>query len=115
MIDEVTMLDNLTLTELNAMTKEDIISAIVAEKPQTTEVCTKATDGVNGQVEREYVTKDLAGAVIKTEKWGWKYDKAGVVSEITKIVLDSKSVPVESVKIVDGKIVPVKVVEAVKK
>jgi len=109
------MLETKSIAELNAMTKEDIISAIVAERPTMSEVCTKVVDGVNGQISREFVTKDLAGAVIKTEQLDWKYDKAGVVSEITKTVLDAKAVTVEAVKIatVDGvlKVVPVAIKE----
>ena len=109
------MLDTKSILELEAMTKEAIIAEIVAERPTTSEVCTKVVDGVNGQISREFVTKDLAGAVIKTEQLDWKYDKAGVVSEITKTVLDAKAVTVEAVKIatVDGvlKVVPVAIKE----
>lgn len=105
------MFENLTLVELNAMTKDAIISAIVADRPNAVTECTKSIDCKDGQVSRKYVTKDLAGVVIKTEQWDWKYDKSGVVSEIIKTVLDAKSSPIEAVKIVtvDGtlKAVPV--------
>lgn len=104
------MFENLTIIELNAMTKEQIIAEIVADRK--TETCVKSEDCENGQVLREYVTKDLAGNLIKTETWAWAY-KDGVVSEITKTVLDSKSLPIEAVKIatVDGtlKAVPISI------
>jgi len=100
-----------TLEELNLMTKEELVSLIIGDKKETETICTKSIDSVNGQVAREFVIKDLAGTVIKTEKWDWKYDKSGVVSEITKTVLNEKSMPIESTKIatVDGVLKNIKV------
>jgi len=100
-----------TLEELNLMTKEELVSLIVGDKKETETICTKSIDSVNGQVAREFVTKDANGVILKTEKWDWKYDNAGVVSEIIKTVLDEKSVPAESTKIatVDGVLTNVQV------
>lgn len=106
---DIVALQNLTQTELEALTKGEIIAAIVGDQGKT--VCTKSVDGLNGQISREYETKDALGVLQKIEKWDWFYDKAGVVMEITKTVYDSKSAVIEAVKIatVDGalKVVPV--------
>ena len=106
---DVAALLGMTLADLEALTKGEIIAAIVGDQDKTE--CTKSVDGPNGQISREYVTKDTLGVLLQTEQWDWKYDKAGVVAEITKTVLDSKAVPIEWAKIttVDGalKAVPV--------
>ena len=95
------MLDNLSLAELNAMTKAQLIAAITAGRTET--VCTKSKDSKNGQIEREYVTKDLAGNVLKTERWDWTYNKDGSVFEIAHTVLDAKAVVTDKEKVTHGK------------
>ncbi len=95
------MLDNLSLTELNAMTKAQLITALTAGRTET--VCTKSQDGKNGQVQREYVTKDLAGNVLKTERWDWTYNKDGSVFEILHTALDAKAIVTAKEKVVHDK------------
>lgn len=110
---DVAALQGMSQAELEALTKGEIIAAIVGDQVKTE--CTKSVDGPNGQVSREYVTKDALGVLIETEKWDWVYGKDGVVKEITKTVLDEKALPIEVVKIatVDGalKAVPLPIKE----
>jgi len=95
------MLDNLSLTELTTMTKAQLIAALTEGRTET--VCTKSKDGKNGQVEREYVTRDLAGNLLKTDRWDWTYNKDGSVFEIAHTVLDAKAVVTAKEKIVHDK------------
>jgi hypothetical protein len=100
---------NLTETQLLAMTKAQLVTEIT--KDRTTTLCTKSVDCKDGQVSREYVTRDIANAITQTDQWGWTY-KDGIVFEIAHVVLDGKGVVVLSEKIVkDGggaKLVPLK-------
>ncbi len=95
------MLDNLSLAELNAMTKAQLITALTEGRTET--FCTKSKDGKNGQVLREYVTKDLAGNVLKTDRWNWTYNKDGSVFEIIHTALDAKAVVTAKEKVVHNK------------
>jgi hypothetical protein len=58
-----------TLTELNSMTKAQIISSLTQGMTET--VCTKSENGKFGQVSNEHVTRDSTGAIVKTEQWSW--------------------------------------------
>ena len=95
------MLDNLSLAELNAMTKAQLIAALTEGRTET--VCTKPKDGKNGQIEREYVTRDLEGKLLKTERWDWTYNADGAVFEIIHTVLDAKAVVTAKEKVTHGK------------
>ena len=110
---DVAALQGMTPAELEALTKGEIIAAIVGDQDKTE--CTKSVDGPNGQISREYVTKDALGVPLKTERWDWTYGKDGVVAEISMTVLDGKAVSVEAMKIttVGGvlKVVPVSIKE----
>jgi hypothetical protein len=91
------MLESKTIAELNLMTKAQLITELT--KDRTTTEITTSKDSPDGQVQRVYVTKDLAGSVIKTESWDWTYNK-GVVSEIQHVVKDSKAVVTLAEKVV---------------
>jgi hypothetical protein len=77
-----------TLTELNSMTKAQIISSLTQGMTET--VCTKSENGKFGQVSSEHVTRDSTGTIVKTEQWSWTYYKTGEVDIITQVVLDAK-------------------------
>ena len=91
-------LDSKSLTELNLMTKAQIITEITKDRIET--VCIKSIDSKEGQVSREFVTRDVAGALVKTEQWDWTYKPTGEVAEIFHIILDSKNVKIASEKII---------------
>ena len=90
------MLENKTLTELNSMTKAQIIASIISERPSTNETCTKLIDCKNGQVLREFVTKDMDGNIIKTDVWEWKYKKDGSVDTIDHKIINVKGIVTRS-------------------
>jgi hypothetical protein len=83
---EIATLLNMPKSELERMTKGELIEALVSNQNSTT--CTKSIDGPNGQVLRELVTRDAAGAVLKTERWDWTYKKTGEVDEIRHVTRD---------------------------
>lgn len=95
---DISVLQNKTPAELDKMTKVDLIAAIVGDQNKTE--CTKSVDCPGGQALREFVTKNAAGAVVQTERWGWTYNKDGSVFEISYVVLDTRSVVIGSGKIV---------------
>ena len=109
---DMAALQDMSQVELEKMTKGELIAAIIGDQNKTT--CTKATDGANGQVAREYVTKDALGVVLKVEQWNWSYKKTGEVSEIAHVVKDAVSAGAkvllfEKIVHADG-VAPVKVV-----
>jgi hypothetical protein len=95
---EIATLLNMPKSELERMTKGELIEALVSNQNSTT--CTKSIDGPNGQVLRELVTRDAAGAVLKTERWDWTYKKTGEVDEIRHVVMDEKGAQTLAEKIV---------------
>jgi len=88
----------LTQKELESMTKEQIISAILGER-RTCE-CIEAKNCPSGQLSRVYAIKNGFGVVLNVEKWDWIYEKSGVVEEISKTIYDSKLTIIEATKIV---------------
>lgn len=89
-----------SLIELSAMTKEELISLILGDENQNKTICSKSFDSPNGQISREFVTKDAKGTVVFTDIWNWTYTKNGQVDEIIHVVLDSKKIPVMADKLV---------------
>jgi hypothetical protein len=90
-------LQGMTSVELGKMTKAAIIAALVGD--QTVTECTQSIDSPAGQVAREYVTKDPAGSLLQTERWDWKYNKRGEITEILHTILDSKAAVMVAEKI----------------
>jgi hypothetical protein len=95
---DIIILQSMAQADLEKMTKADLIASIVGNQSKTE--CTKSVDSPEGQVLREFVTKDAAGAIIKTEKLSWTYKETGEVEEITHIVLDGKGTLLDAEKIV---------------
>jgi TusA-related sulfurtransferase len=95
---EIATLLNMPKSELERMTKGELIEALVSNQNSTT--CTKSIDGPNGQVLRELVTRDAAGAVLKTERWDWTYKQTGEVDEIRHVVMDEKGAQTLAEKLV---------------
>ena len=92
-------MENKSLSELTLMTKEELISLILGDENQNNTICTKSFDSPNGQISREFVTKDPKGSILSTTVWNWTYAKNGQVDEITHVVLDSKKIPIIADKI----------------
>jgi len=88
---DIAALQGMTPAELEALTKGEIIAAIVGDQDKTE--CTKSVDGPNGQVSRVYETKDALGVPLKTEQWDWKVD--GVLKAVPVVI--KEILPIEEV------------------
>lgn len=96
--------ENITLDQLRALTKEQILTAISNRLAQltkkqliililriagqdlntweTTEQ-TQAQDGPNGQIARLHTTRNALGELIRSQTIDWNYYQTGEVNEIT--------------------------------
>ena len=81
-------LTTMTLTELNAMTKDQIVSALTEGRSETKTAVFKGDK--RGQLLEVRETRDLADKLISSQEVTWTYFKNGNVDTITTIDKDAK-------------------------
>ena len=74
-------LDSLSLTELNAMTKVQLIAKVVIDRRET--VLEMDERDERGQLLQKYKTIDAYGNIVGRQEISWTYHENGQVNEIT--------------------------------
>lgn len=82
-------LSSLSVTELNALSKDQIIFELTKDRTETKTIASKGDK--RGQLQEIRETRDLAGKLVSTQEVVWTYFRNGNVNSITIIDKDSKS------------------------
>lgn len=81
-------ISSLSVTELNLMTKDQIVTALTEDRTDTR--TTVSTGDKRGQLREVRETRDLAGNLVSSQEVAWTYFKNGNVDTITTIDKDNK-------------------------
>ena len=81
-------LSTMTLIELNAMTKDQLIDALTEDRMETKTTVSKGDK--RGQLREVRETKDPAGKLVSGQEVDWTYFKNGNVDIITIVDKDAK-------------------------
>ena len=80
-------LSSLSVTELNKMSKPQLISALTEDRTDTRTIL--STGDKRGQLREVRETRDFAGALLSSQEVAWTYFKNGNVDTITTVDKDA--------------------------
>ena len=81
-------LSSLSVTELNKMSKPQLISALIEDRTDTRTIL--STGDKRGQLREVRETRDLADKLLSSQEVTWTYFKNGNVDTITTVDKDAK-------------------------